>query len=119
MAGADGNVLTAQTGAPNAYGQPQIDISVLTDYIAVYYTIDIWAWYDASSATNSGAIFEGQKLVISSTHPGVACGASAAPPADGVVGLFTQPGGISAAMCTQQIGGQGAASFFLGRVRLS
>ena len=36
VAGADANVISTQTGAANAYGQPLIDISVLTDYVPVY-----------------------------------------------------------------------------------
>jgi hypothetical protein len=49
VAGKDANVLTTQTGAPNTYGQPQIDISVLDDYTAVYYGgVDIWVWYSAA-----------------------------------------------------------------------
>jgi len=120
VAGNDANTLTAQTGAANAYGQPQIDISVLTDYTAVYYgNVDIWVWYSSGGGTGSAAlpILEGQKLLIA-TAPGTVTGAAAAPPADGVVGICTQPGGITAGMLTQQIGGQGAASFFLGRCRV-
>lgn len=111
VAGADGNVLTAQTAAPNAYGQPQIDISLLTDYIPVYYgPADIWVWY-------SGAVVEGFKLIIGTTA-GTVITAGASPAADVVVAVCTHPGGVSASMLTQQIGGQGAASFFLGRARL-
>jgi hypothetical protein len=109
VAGADANILTAQTGSPNTYGQPQIDISVLTDYVAVYYTVDIWVWY-------SGAVPEGQKLISGANGTVVTAGVS--PAADVTAGICTQPGGISAAMLTQQIGGQGAATFFLGRARM-
>jgi hypothetical protein len=112
VAGNDANTLTAQTGAPNTYGQPQIDISVLTDYTSVYYgNVDIWVWY-------SGAVAEGWKTIIGTTA-GTCIASSAAPTADIVVGICTQPGGITAGMLTQQIGGQGAASFFLGRCRIS
>src|SRR5580700_12231408 len=51
VAGADANVITTQTGAANAYGQPLIDISVLTDYASVYYGgYDIWVWYVGQAA---------------------------------------------------------------------
>lgn len=112
VAGADANVMTAQTGAPNSYGQPQIDISVLTDYVAVYYgNVDIWCWY-------AGAVLEGQKLIIGSANNGTVVAAGAGPASDQVVGLCTNPGGITAGMLTQQIGGQGSAAYFLGRVRV-
>src|SRR5262252_9250599 len=49
VAGNDANVIAAQTGAPNTYGQPLIDISVLPDYVSVYYGgVDILVWYSAS-----------------------------------------------------------------------
>src|SRR5215813_9469866 len=49
VAGSDANVITAQTGAPNTYGQPQIDISVLGDYVPVYYWgVAFWVWYSAA-----------------------------------------------------------------------
>jgi hypothetical protein len=128
VAGTDANVITTQTGAANSYGQPLIDISVLTDYAAVYAGgWDIWAWY-------GGQATEGEDLVVGSAS-GVACagtvcgvahspfggasGAQSITPAYGnVVARCTHPGGVSSAMLTQQIGGQGAASYFLGRVRL-
>jgi hypothetical protein len=110
VAGADANVITAQSGAPNTFGQPLIDISVLTDYTAVYYGgVDIWVWY-------SGAVNQGTKLLAGATGTVVTAGAG--PAADQVVGICTHPGGVSAGMLTQQIGGQGAASFFLGRARI-
>jgi hypothetical protein len=37
----------------------------------------------------------------------------------GIIGRCTHPGGVSTAMCTQQIGGTGAATFFLGRARIT
>lgn len=128
VAGTDANVITTQTGAANSYGQPLIDISVLTDYCAVYSGgWDIWAWY-------AGAAKEGDLLVIGSgtsggAAPGCVTGTSAtayfpgssttitAAPAN-VVGRCTHPGGVSAAMLTQQIGGQGSAAYFLGRIRV-
>jgi len=111
VAGDDGNVVTAQTAAANAYGQPQIDISVLTDYIPVYYgDVDIYVWY-------SGAVVEGTKLIIGSVA-GTVITAGVGPAADQVVGMCTHPGGVSAAMLTQQIGGQGSAAYFLGRARI-
>lgn len=111
VAGNDANVVTPQTAAANTYGQPQIDISVLTDYVSVYYgPADIWVWY-------SGQVSHGTKLIIGTTA-GTVVAAGAGPASDQVVGICTHPGGVATAMLTQQIGGQGAASFFLGRARL-
>ena len=112
VAATDANVVTTQTGAANSYGQPLIDISVLTDYVAVYSGgWDIWAWY-------VGAAILGQKLIIGATG-GAVTGAGAGPAADQVVGTCSHPGGVSSAMLTQQIGGTGSAVYFLGRVRVS
>lgn len=111
VAGNDAAPIATQTGAANTYGEPLIDLSVLTDYVSVYYGhVDIWAWY--SIATIQG------NLVICAAN-GTLGPAGGAPPADQVVGKCTHPGGVAAGMLTQQIGGQGAASFFLGRVRLT
>lgn len=110
VAGIDANVIATQTGAPNTYGQPLIDISVLTDYTSVYFGgVDIWVWY-------SGAVVPGTLLICGAT--GTVLTAGVAPAADQVVGKCSHPGGVSAGMLTQQIGGQGAASFFLGRARI-
>lgn len=110
VAGIDANVITAQSGAPNTYGQPQIDISVLPDYASVYFGgVDIWVWY-------SGAVVPGTLLIAGATGTVVTAGAG--PAADQVVGKCSHPGGVSAGMLTQQIGGSGAASFFLGRARI-
>jgi hypothetical protein len=110
VAGKDANVLTAQTGAANTYGQPQIDISVLDDFTSVYYGgVDIWVWYSA-------ACTPGIKLLA--TANGTVGPAGAGPAADQVVGICTHPGGVAAAQLTQQIGGLGATSFFLGRARI-
>jgi hypothetical protein len=110
VAGADGNVLSAQTGAPNSYGQPLIDISVLTDYIPVIYGgYDTWAWY-------SGQAYEGQRLLCAAN--GTVTGAGAGPAADQVVGICTHPGGVASAMLTQAIGGQGSTIYFFGRMRV-
>jgi hypothetical protein len=111
VAGGDANVIAAQTGAANTYGQPQIDISVLTDYTAVYYGgVDIWVWY------LTGTFVPGIKLLAAAG--GAVSPAGAGPAADQVVGICTHPGGVTAAMCTQQIGGQGTAQYFLGRARI-
>lgn len=111
VAGTDANVVTTQTGAANSYGQPLIDISVLTDYAAVYYGgYDIWCWF-------VGQATFGQKLIIGATG-GAVTGAGAGPAADQVVGVCSMPGGVSSAMLTQQIGGQGSAVYFLGRARV-
>jgi hypothetical protein len=102
VAAADANVITAQTGAANTYGQPQIDISVLADYTA---------WY-----TNAAAANQGVKLIAAAN--GTVTPAGATPDARTVVGVCTHPGGVTVAMCNQQIGGTGAATFFLGRMRI-
>jgi hypothetical protein len=113
VAGADGNVLAAQAWGVNTYGQPQGDISVLPDYIPVYYSgYDILVWY-----SNAALVLPGGKLIAGATGSVTAAGAG--PASDQVVGICTQPGGVTVAMCNQQIGGQGAATFFLGRARLS
>ena len=110
VVGKDGNVLTAQTGAANTYGAPLIDMSVLDDFVSVYSGgVDIWAWYSA-------AVTPGGKLLAAAN--GTVGPAGAGPAADQVVGVCTHPGGVSAAMLTQALGGLGATSFFLGRVRI-
>lgn len=113
VAGNDANVLTAQTGSPNSYGAPLIDISVLTDYTAVYSAgYDIWVWY-------SGQATPGQRLIVDLTAAkGTVTAAGASPDARSVVGICTQPGGVASAMLTQAIGGIGSATFFLGRMRV-
>jgi hypothetical protein len=112
VAGADANVISTQTGAANAYGAPLIDISVLGDYVPVWYgPADIWCWY-------MGAAICGQKLIIGATA-GFCTAAGAGPASDQVVGTCTHPGGVSSAMLTQQVGGQGTAAYFLGRARLA
>jgi hypothetical protein len=111
VAGTDANVVAAQTGAVNSYGQPLIDISVLTDYASVYAGgWDIWCWY-------VGAAILGQRLIIGATG-GAVTGAGAGPAADQVVGVCSHPGGVSTGMLTQQIGGSGSAVYFLGRARV-
>jgi hypothetical protein len=112
VAGNDANVLTAQSGSPNSYGEPLIDISVLTDYCAVYAGgYDMWVWY-------MGAAIEGQKLIIGANNNGTVTGAGAGPAADQVVGICTHPGGVSSAMLTQSVGGLGTAAYFFGRARV-
>jgi hypothetical protein len=110
VAGKDANVLTAQTGTVNAYGATGIDMSVLDDFTSVYYGgVDIWVYYSA-------ACTPGIKLLA--TANGCVGPAGAGPAADQVVGICTHPGGVAAGMLTQQIGGLGATSFFLGRARI-
>lgn len=110
VAGNDANVLTAQTGSPNSYGAPLIDISVLTDYASVYFGgVDTWVWY-------SGAVVPGTLLLAGANGTVVTAGVG--PAADQVVGKCTHPGGVSSGMLTQAIGGQGSATFFLGRARI-
>jgi hypothetical protein len=123
VAGNDAAPIAVQTGAANSYGQPLIDISVLTDYVSVYYGgVDIFCWYSA-------ACYVGQPVMVSN----VAANAGTVIPwlaqagafaqyggdAAAIVGRCTHPGGISAGMLTQQIGGQGSATYFLGRCRVT
>ncbi|MGH3300582.1 MAG: hypothetical protein ACRDOK_02670 [Streptosporangiaceae bacterium] len=110
VAGNDANVVAAQTGAADAYGQPAIDISVLTDYCSVYYGgVDTWVWY-------VGPATVGQKLIIGATQGAVTAESSST--ADLLVGVCTHPGGVAGGMLTQAIGGLGSAVYFLGRARV-
>lgn len=118
VAGTDGNVIATQTGAPNTYGQPAIDISVLTDFISVYYGgVDIPVWYSAQ-------VSEGQALIATANGtvgPGITSAGGYVQfsgDATVIIGRCTVPGGVASAMLTQQIGGQGSAAFFLGRARI-
>lgn len=112
VAGGDANVLSAQTGAANTYGEPLIDISVLTDYTSVYAGgYDMWVWY-------AGAVIPGSKLIIGSANNGTVVVAGSSPDARTVVGVCTHPGGVSSGMLTQAIGGQGSAVYFFGRARV-
>lgn len=113
VAGKDANVIATQTGTPNTYGQPLIDISVLDDYTAVYYGgVEIWAWY-------AGAVIQGNKLIIGASGGslGTVVTAGVAPAADQVVGVCTHPGGVSAGMLVANTL-LGAGTYFLGRVRI-
>jgi hypothetical protein len=125
VAGADANVILTQTGAANSYGQPLIDISVLTDYVAVYSGgWDIWVWYGGQA--NAG------ELLVVGAATGANCtgcvmgagqtpknaSATITPAYNNIVARCTNPGGVSSAMLTQQIGGQGSAVYFLGRARV-
>src|SRR5215469_3191993 len=111
VAGKDANTIPSQIPIPvNSYGQPQLDISLMDDFTSVYYGgVDIWVYYSA-------ACTPGIKLLA--TANGCVGPAGAGPAADQVVGICTHPGGVAAGMLTQQIGGLGATSFFLGRVRI-
>lgn len=129
VAGNDANTISTQTGAANTYGQPLIDISVLTDYVSVYYGgVDIWCWY-------GGPANPGELLLVGSSHNvatnGTVMGYASTTPYGGssgtqaitaaytnIIGRCTHPGGVAASMLTQQIGGSGAASYFLGRARI-
>jgi hypothetical protein len=124
LAGGDANVIAAQTGAANAYGEPAIDLSVLGDYVAVWYGgTDIWGWYSNCNA------YQGQLLTPNSVYgtvgpwsPQTATYLVGTGDASTIVARCTMPGGVSTAMCTQQIGGGaggGAAStYYLGRLRV-
>lgn len=110
VSGTDGNVLASQIPPPvNAYGEPQLDISVLTDFVSVYHgPVDIWCWY-------SGAVVPGTLVITGANGTLVTVGAGTF---GQVVGRCTHPGGVAAGQLTQQIGGIGASSFFLGRARI-
>ena len=122
VSGKDAAPIATQTGAANTYGEPLIDISVLDDYTSVYYGgVDILVWYGPSVNVQPG-----QFLVINSAFgtvgpaPAIASWAATTPPL--IVARCTVNGGVTAAMCTQQIGGGagagGASTFFLGRARV-
>jgi hypothetical protein len=110
VAAKDANVLASQIPpATNAYGEPQLDISVLDDFTAVYHgPVDIWVWY-------AGAVVPGTLLIAGATGTVVTLGAGTF---GQVIGRCTHPGGVAAGQLTQQIGGIGASSFFLGRARI-
>jgi hypothetical protein len=113
VAGKDANVIATQTGAPNAYGQPLIDISVLDDYTAIYYGgVDIFVWY-------AGAVIEGNLLIVGASGGslGTVITAGVAPAADQVVGRCTQPGGVAAGQLVANTL-IGAGTYFLGRARI-
>ncbi len=125
VAGTDANVISTQTGAANSYGQPLIDISVLTDYVAVYSGgWDIWVWYGGQAAPGellvvgaaTGANCNG--CVMGATQTPKNASATITPAYNNIVARCTHPGGVSSAMLTQQIGGQGTAAYFLGRARV-
>lgn len=129
VAGADANVMSTQTGAINNYGQPQIDISLLTDYTPVYSSgYDIAVWFAGAAAEGDllvvgGAVSNGTVTAGTVTGIGASAynsGSSTAitPSAANIVARCVQPGGVSGAMLTQQIGGMGTAAYFLGRARL-
>jgi hypothetical protein len=109
VAGKDANVVSTQTGAANTYGEPQIDISILDDYTSVYYGgIDILCWYSAQC-------YEGALLMAGAN--------GTVTPFTGttysqIVGRCTINGGVASGSLTQQIGGLGGASYFLGRARI-
>ena len=127
VAGADANVISTQTGAANSYGEPAIDISVLGDYVPVWYGgVDIWVWYGGPAAA-------GELLVIGTgtsghTVAGCVTGIAGTPfftstaitsfTPNTIVGRCTHPGGVSSALLTHQIGGTGSAYYFLGRARV-
>jgi hypothetical protein len=128
VAGADANVISTQTGAANAYGEPLIDISVLGDYVPVWYGgVDIWCWFGGQAKPGellvvgaaSGVACNGTVIGATQTPYGGSTGAQAITVAySNVIARCTYPGGVSSAMLTQQIGGSGAASYFLGRARV-
>jgi hypothetical protein len=129
VCGSDANVITTQTGAANAYGQPLIDISVLGDYVSVYYGgVDIWCWYGGAAApgdllvigtgTSGHTVAGGVTGISSPSTPFFTSTAITSFTPATIVGRCTHPGGVSSAMLTQQIGGTGSAYYFLGRARI-
>lgn len=125
VAGTDANVIATQTGAANSYGQPLIDISVLTDYVAVYSGgWDIWVWYGGQANPGEllvvgaavGANCNGTVMGAGQTPKNAS--ATITPAYNNIVARCTHPGGVSSAMLTQQIGGTGSAVYFLGRARV-
>jgi hypothetical protein len=128
VAGADANTISTQTGTANSYGEPLIDISVLGDYVPVWYGgVDIWVWYGGQAKPGellvvgaaSGVGCNGTVIGATQTPYGGTSGGQAITVAyNNIVARCTYPGGVSSAMLTQQIGGSGAASYFLGRARV-
>jgi hypothetical protein len=111
VAAKDANVISAQTAAPNTYGQPLIDISVLDDYTSVYYGgVDILVWYNNTANVAEGALLQAGANGTVTAFSGATYSQ--------IVGRCTINGGVTTAMCTQQIGGLGASTFFLGRARI-
>lgn len=102
IAGNDANVLTAQTAAANAYGQPQIDISVLTDYVDVYYGgVDIFVWYSAACQFGQFLTVSAVATAIGMVTPYV----TGTTVYDAIVGKCTQPGGVLAPTALPPWGG--------------
>lgn len=118
VAGNDANVVPVQTGAPNTYGQPQIDISLLIDYTSVYFGgIDINVWYSAQTLEGALLVAAANGAVAPFTEQGASY-AQAAGDAAMIIGRCTVPGGVPSANLTQAIGGQGSAVFYYGRARI-
>jgi hypothetical protein len=124
-AGTDANTILTQTGAANSYGQPLIDISVLTDYLPVYSGgWDIWVWYGGQAnpgellvvGAATGANCNGTVMGAGQTPKNAS--ATITPAYNNIVARCTNPGGVSSAMLTQQIGGTGSAVYYLGRARV-
>lgn len=125
VAGTDANTILTQTGAANSYGQPLIDISVLTDYLPVYAGgWDIWVWYGGQAnpgellvvGAATGANCNGTVMGAGQTPKNAS--ATITPAYNNIVARCTNPGGVSSAMLTQQIGGTGSAVYYLGRARV-
>jgi hypothetical protein len=124
VAGKDANVMGIQTASPNSYGEPQIDISILDDYTSVYYGgVDIWVWYGGPAlpgelitvGTVSGGTINGCVAGISEAYE---ASTAITPSQSNIVGRCTMPGGVPAGALVQQIGGIGAAAYYLARARI-
>ena len=89
VAGADANVLTMPAlPSANAYGDQQLDISQLQDYVAVYTQGEFNVLYETTCPFGGALI------------PGIAGGVqynAGAPDARAVIGRCTQPGGVGTA----------------------
>lgn len=88
VAGNDAAPQVSQAGNTTSYGDPLIDVSVLSDYVAVYHGVDIPVIY-AASATFGELLKAG---ATGSVTPWVH-GTDTAP--DTIIGRCTQPGGVT------------------------
>jgi|SRR5581483_8773578 len=88
VAGNDAAPIVDQTGATTSYGDPLLDVSALTDYVAVRHGEDCRVTYAA--AATFGA------LLKSAANGQVTPWVSGTDAAGLIVGRCTQPGGVAA-----------------------
>lgn len=89
VAGNDASPLVSQTGNTTSYNAPLLDISVLTDYVAVHHGCDIHVTYAAAATFGQllKAAASGQVTPwVSGTDTNAAT----------IIGRCTQPGGVAA-----------------------